>query len=537
MTLRTVTPEPNTEHHHHYPAKRDPLVIALLAVIALILFLLLCSDRGWAQGTQGANTYDPSGNLNVNIQAGGGTGGGPSDTAANAAASESDTARQKVIAVIRLLDTGQSAGSQLVTAKGDQTSGLWVNCKSGCAGGSSTPADTFATPTTAGLTLTFPMLWNGATFDRQYGDKTNGAFVNIKNSVALAVTGTFFQATQPVSASSLPLPTGASTAAKQPALGTAGSPSADIITVQGAASMTKLLVTPDSVALPANQSVNMNQVAGSNLGSTAVVNYGSTPAAVAVPGVNAFVTNVNANGQNTMANSAPVVIASNQSAVPVAGALSNNGAAASSNRVGTLGGVVQTDPANGTAYTQGRDAAPNVGTDGNLWVNIQPALRPVSYSTSKSFAGSSTTDNAVLPGNATNTVLVTRVIVTCIATTAGIQTVSIIKRSAADTSGTSAAMTAVPDDSTFGAAVSAPLSYTGTGPTVGSAVGNVDTAQIGCNASATAGPNDVYVLDRRLKPIVLRGTAQQLAVNFGAAITGGNLTVTYEWQEVKTITP
>lgn len=58
------------------------------------------------------------------------------------------------------------------------------------------------------------------------------------------------------------LPTGAATAAKQPALGTAGAASADVITVQGVAGMTKLLVTPDSVALPANQSVNLSQVAG-----------------------------------------------------------------------------------------------------------------------------------------------------------------------------------------------------------------------------------------------------------------------------------
>lgn len=55
---------------------------------------------------------------------------------------------------------------------------------------------------------------------------------------------------------------GVSTAAKQPALGTAGTASTDVITVQGIASMTKLLVTPDSVALPANQSVNVAQING-----------------------------------------------------------------------------------------------------------------------------------------------------------------------------------------------------------------------------------------------------------------------------------
>jgi len=40
------------------------------------------------------------------------------------------------------------------------------------------------------------------------------------------------------------LPTGAATAAKQPALGTSGTPSADVITVQGAAGMAALLMAP-----------------------------------------------------------------------------------------------------------------------------------------------------------------------------------------------------------------------------------------------------------------------------------------------------
>lgn len=44
--------------------------------------------------------------------------------------------------------------------------------------------------------------------------------------------------------------------------GTAGAPSTNVLTVQGAPSMTKLLVTPDSVALPANQSVNIAQLNG-----------------------------------------------------------------------------------------------------------------------------------------------------------------------------------------------------------------------------------------------------------------------------------
>jgi hypothetical protein len=84
--------------------------------------------------------------LDVSIVAGGGTGGGPADTAPSATASESDVARQKVTSVMRLWDQTGLAGAQLVTARGDLTSGLWVNCKNGCAGGSTTPTDAFANP-------------------------------------------------------------------------------------------------------------------------------------------------------------------------------------------------------------------------------------------------------------------------------------------------------------------------------------------------------------------------------------------------------
>ena len=68
--------------------------------------------------------------------------------------------------------------------------------------------------------------------------------------------------TQPVSAVSLPLPSGASTAAKQPAIGTAGTAATDVLTIQGITSMAPLAVTPS--ALPANQSVNVNQIGGAS---------------------------------------------------------------------------------------------------------------------------------------------------------------------------------------------------------------------------------------------------------------------------------
>lgn len=114
---------------------------------------------------------------------------------------------------------------------------------------------------------------------------TNKVSIGTDGTVAVsgsvAVTGTFFQATQPVSgtfwqatqpvsgtvtanagsgtlaisAVSLPLPSGASTAAKQPAIGIAGSASADVITVQGVTSMTALKVDGSGVTQPVSGSL------------------------------------------------------------------------------------------------------------------------------------------------------------------------------------------------------------------------------------------------------------------------------------------
>lgn len=86
-------------------------------------------------------------------------------------------------------------------------------------------------------------------------------------AVAVPVSGTITanagSGTMAVSAASLPLPSGASTAAKQPALGTAGSASADVLTVQGVASMTALKVDGSAVTQPVSGTVTANAGTGS----------------------------------------------------------------------------------------------------------------------------------------------------------------------------------------------------------------------------------------------------------------------------------
>lgn len=65
--------------------------------------------------------------------------------------------------------------------------------------------------------------------------------------------------TSPISAASLPLPSGAATAAKQPALGTAGSSSTDVLSVQGIASGTAMPVSAASLPLPSGAATSANQ--------------------------------------------------------------------------------------------------------------------------------------------------------------------------------------------------------------------------------------------------------------------------------------
>ncbi len=106
-------------------------------------------------------------------------------------------------------------------------------------GSASNASDGQATSSTNGQNLSFPYLWNGSTFDRWRGDTTLGAWVNIKNA-SIAVTGTFWQATQPVSLTSVPLPTGAATAANQTTANTSLSSIDTKVTNAGTPSLTAI---------------------------------------------------------------------------------------------------------------------------------------------------------------------------------------------------------------------------------------------------------------------------------------------------------
>lgn len=96
----------------------------------------------------------------------------------------------------------------------------------------------------------------------------------VASMVAVKVDGS--AVTQPVSAASLPLPSGASTAAKQPALGTAGTPSTDVISVQGVTAGIPLASSLKTVQVVSTPTLDTSAYAtGDNLFGTAMVDLGA----------------------------------------------------------------------------------------------------------------------------------------------------------------------------------------------------------------------------------------------------------------------
>ena len=129
-----------------------------------------------------------------------------------------------------------------------------------------------------------------------------------------------FPATQPVSAAALPLPNGASTSAKQSAPGTAGAASADVLTVQGIASMTALKVDASGTTQPVSAAALPLPTGAATAAAQATGNASLASLDGKLP----------ARGQATMSASTPVALASDQPPITVNLPAGSN----------TIGGVV-----------------------------------------------------------------------------------------------------------------------------------------------------------------------------------------------------
>jgi hypothetical protein len=181
------------------------------------------------------------------------------------------------------------------------------------------------------------------------------------------------------------------------------------------------------------------------------------------------------------------------------------------------------------------EAGNSVGDNTTPMVTYMVDTAKATYSAAAAAFGVATnpTDIFTLTGSASKTIRITRIAVTGTQTTGGMRDVLLIKRSAANTGGTSSTLTAVPHDSTSAAATATARSYTVNPSGLGTTVGTMRAEKV--QISATTGVAGSLIADfgpRYGQAIVLRGTGEVISVNLnGVTSTGNSMTCCIEWTE------
>lgn len=147
------------------------------------------------------------------------------------------------------------------------------------------------------------------------------------------------------------------------------------------------------------------------------------------------------------------------------------------------------------------------------------------------------TDVFTITGSSTKTIRVTRIYLTGIQTTGNTSSILLIRRSTANSAGTSTTPTIVQNDTNDAAATAVVRAYT-VNPTLGTTVGTMATYAMYIPAAQPANANspfiapDLFAAVRPAEAIVLRGTTQVLAVNFNSTtVTGNSMNIFIEWTE------
>jgi hypothetical protein len=201
----------------------------------------------------------------------------------------------------------------------------------------------------------------------------------------------------------------------------------------------------------------------------------------------------------------------------------------------TTDGTQRTKITNGTV-----DATLSTGVIGlsDTGIAVRPIpFEPLSYSaTGSAFVPAATaTDIYLISGSNTKTIRIHKVSVSG-TTTSGSAikcTIKLIKRSTANTGGTSVTSTIVSHDSNNATATAVAKHYTAN-PTVGTDAGTIRSITNSFQSSGiTKGSIDFDFVNDGGQPVILRGTGQNLAVNLNSTtITGGVISVSIEWSEV-----
>lgn len=146
------------------------------------------------------------------------------------------------------------------------------------------------------------------------------------------------------------------------------------------------------------------------------------------------------------------------------------------------------------------------------------------YAASYTFtAAAAATDVFTIAGSSTKKITVWHASVTGTQTTASNVAVSILKRSTANSGGTSAAVTMVPIDSAFPAPTATVLAYTAN-PTTGTLVGTLqnDIVYIPDATTPKAAESRGFITPAGIPVAMLNGAGESLCINLNGATIGGN---------------
>lgn len=187
--------------------------------------------------------------------------------------------------------------------------------------------------------------------------------------------------------------------------------------------------------------------------------------------------------------------------------------------------------------TNGQRVDTQADSNGRIVVNATPVDgTKATYSAAITglVTAANATDVFTLIGSASKTIRILAVGIS-ITTTSGTGTgvnLSALKRSTANTGGTSATVASVPHDSTNSAATAVARSYTANPAALGTLVGNIRTVRYGIPSSNAIQQIRWEFGDRPGQGIVLRGVAQTFAINLNAtSVTGSNTSIFIEWTE------
>lgn len=197
--------------------------------------------------------------------------------------------------------------------------------------------------------------------------------------------------------------------------------------------------------------------------------------------------------------------------------------------------TVRITPSRGWHVNLRNAAGTELGTDASPLVVAADDGGKATYSaTGLGFLSAAlATDIFTITGSGTKTIKILRLEMSATAAAGGSFNALLIKRSTADTGGTSTTLTSVPHDSTASAATATVRSYTAN-PTVGTSVGTIRTTKLFVSgASTTASVDQEWLFGTRPgQAVTLRGTGEVLAVNLNATtLTSGNFDVDIEWTE------